>query len=991
MKMSMGRSVLVVFGVFLSYFVLAWLSLKLAIPPGYAAGFWPPAGIAFAAVLIFGRKSLIGVYFGASIGVLTNLITLDPQTWSLEFFQMAAFFGCGASIQAFLASLMTRRFLGESHDLEETRSVFLFLTLGGPLACLISPSWGLTVLYSYDLVSWENLPMSYWHWWMGDTIGVVMFTPLIFVLFGQPRDVWRRRWAIVGWPAVVMILVLIWSFSLARSVDQVRFRFQFYQQAKDVFSKIEGAWERDVNTLEALQAFMDGERQPGSKEFYQFSSALLKNNRSIQGLAWAPRVNFEDKETFVAQVRKDNPRFKLREITKRGFVPAHSTTDEYFPLSYAVTLNRRGTAVGVDLGSDFRIRRAFDESRDTASICWADPSALMPRRRNKRNTLLVVLPVYSGLETPVSVEERREKLQGFVLGLFVLKKVLGEVVPQDARRKFEILIYGKGDGFDEPLVFKNLVKKPIDIPWNGTVQLGSQKWEVRVCPSDLYWQKNSAYVSRFVLLGALGSGFFLNAFLLIFAGRSARVERLVQERTVEVTQSNLFLDSLVDTIPDAIIARDANSGEFALLNRAGEDLIGQTQTELGGKTMSDILSKEEASRSIEQDRVVLAQKKLVDIEEEPFRFGKSERFMRTRKAPIFGTDGQVRYLLSISTDITKEREIRAALEASKERYAALIELAPDAFLIVNSKGSVLIVNSKAEDLFGYKRSEILGENVRKLFSEKDLEQAAWLTASQFDGAPREVVGRHKDGSPLPLELTLGSIENGDERLVVGAFRDTRLRRKAEIAVAQLQEIHHRVKNNLQIVHSLLRLQSRQVKDPKLEALLSESGSRIQAMALIHEHLYQSETVDRIQFGDFLEGLKQKLVQAYARQAKNLTVTLEGGAAPWLPIDRCVPAGLIVHELVLNGFRHAFPNDRPGEIRIGLKVTEDSMIELEVADNGVGFPEDKDFRNSSSLGLQLVNDLVHQLGGEIHLEVDGGSRFKARFPVDPNSDKAQEKS
>ncbi|MDF1663651.1 MAG: MASE1 domain-containing protein, partial [Planctomycetota bacterium] len=220
---SFGKSLLVVFVVWLGYIVTGLLSLKLAVPPGYASAFWPASGIALSATIIYGRKSLIGVYFGAAIVVFSNVGSLDPETWTMAKLSMAFVFGFGAVLQAFVGAVLVRKFTGNRHALEETSSVFLFLTLGGPLACVISPSWGLTVLYQFGLLSWENIPMSYWHWWIGDTIGVVMFTPLIFVIFGRPRKIWRARWPIVGWPSMIMIIVLVLSFSLARKVDQDRF------------------------------------------------------------------------------------------------------------------------------------------------------------------------------------------------------------------------------------------------------------------------------------------------------------------------------------------------------------------------------------------------------------------------------------------------------------------------------------------------------------------------------------------------------------------------------------------------------------------------------------------------------------------------------------------------------------------------------------------------------------------------------------------------
>lgn len=192
----------------------------------------------------------------------------------------------------------------------------------------------------------------------------------------------------------------------------------------------------------------------------------------------------------------------------------------------------------------------------------------------------------------------------------------------------------------------------------------------------------------------------------------------------------------------------------------------------------------------------------------------------------------------------------------------------------------------------------------------------------------------------------------------------------------LKEIHHRVKNNLQIVSSLLSLQSTYIKDEQLREIFKESQNRIKSMSLIHEKLYKSEDLTSISFSDYVRVLAHDLVRSYGASDRiTLTIDVEDIS---LGIDTAIPCGLIINELVSNSLEHAFPDGREGEITVTLR-SFDSGIELIVADNGVGIPEDVDFRNTESLGLRLVTILAEdQLQGSMSLQREGGTAFRIAF-------------
>jgi two-component sensor histidine kinase len=193
----------------------------------------------------------------------------------------------------------------------------------------------------------------------------------------------------------------------------------------------------------------------------------------------------------------------------------------------------------------------------------------------------------------------------------------------------------------------------------------------------------------------------------------------------------------------------------------------------------------------------------------------------------------------------------------------------------------------------------------------------------------------------------------------------------------LKEIHHRVKNNLQIISSLLSLQAHRVEDSQALEIFQESQDRIRSMALIHEKLYQAHDLARINFGEYIHSLSAYLSQAYSASTRAIALQIQADSIS-LAVDTAIPCGLMLNELISNALKHAFPHDGPGQVRIELGTGPNHHYTLKVSDNGVGMPPDLDLSTTDSFGLQLVNALVNQLGGAIELDKGKGTEFKITF-------------
>jgi PAS domain S-box-containing protein len=376
--------------------------------------------------------------------------------------------------------------------------------------------------------------------------------------------------------------------------------------------------------------------------------------------------------------------------------------------------------------------------------------------------------------------------------------------------------------------------------------------------------------------------------------------------------------------------------------------------------------------------------------------------------------GQVVGRVTILRDISARKRAEAALQASEERFRLLVEGVHDyAIYLLDPGGRVVTWNMGAERIKGYTAADILGEPFSRFFPPD--EQARGTPAALLEKAARDghYVGEgwrvRQDGSYFWASVVITALReaHGQLRGFAKVIRDITERREAEQALEQanhaleqrvaertaalqaslqekevlLKEIHHRVKNNLQVITSLLSLQHEAIDDPHALALFAESERRIGSMALVHETLYQTGDLGRFDLAQYIPTLSTQLLHAYGVEPHRIAVRLDL-AEITLPLDMAVPCGLILNELLSNCLQHAFPEGQSGTIMVTLTHAAD-RVTLSVRDNGCGVPAHLDLHNTESLGLQLVCALAEQLNGTVALERTGGTAFTLTFPL-PNS-------
>jgi two-component sensor histidine kinase/CheY-like chemotaxis protein len=331
----------------------------------------------------------------------------------------------------------------------------------------------------------------------------------------------------------------------------------------------------------------------------------------------------------------------------------------------------------------------------------------------------------------------------------------------------------------------------------------------------------------------------------------------------------------------------------------------------------------------------------------------------------------------------EEKQLREArrkaerdLRASNARFDSFMNNSPVLASIKDADGRLLYINDTCEQMW----STSLPPDVAARIRTNDLEV---LRSGETSRVVEDIPAPSGQVRQL-LSFRFPFADAAGCRLLGGVSVDITEQKRTEkalgLALASmevlLKEVHHRVKNNLQIISSLLYMQTELLSDPAMVEIFRESQQRVQAMAMIHERLYGQEVVERLDFQDYVDGLAHDLFYAYGVDAERVRLRLELSPVS-LELNQAIPCGLILNELLTNSLKYAFPEGREGEIKIKLASTNDNVV-LQVADNGKGLPENFDPKQSKSLGLKIIEILTRQLRGTLHQESVSGTTFTLTF-------------
>ncbi|MDD5142034.1 PAS domain S-box protein [Methanoregula sp.] len=500
---------------------------------------------------------------------------------------------------------------------------------------------------------------------------------------------------------------------------------------------------------------------------------------------------------------------------------------------------------------------------------------------------------------------------------------------------------------------------------------------------------------------------------------------------VQTTVSRDYFDDILKSMFDMLIVLEPDA-TIQSVNRRTCDVLGYRSDELVGRSFSHLLSPDSPRPDGAATGMLPGTRAVTEIERIFMTKGGRKIPIILSSSVMHDSTGAVRAIVCVAHDMTERKKVEEELRESRQLFMDIISFLPDPTYVIDKTGTVLAWNRALEVMSGVPAEEIIGignyeyslwayGRRRPLLIDLVLDpdkDSARLDYSDIHWVGRTVTAQtvitKADGRKIPISLvtsplidsqgnTVGAIESlrditsvkkaeadlarlnaGLEKIVKERTKaleeEVEVRKQAEAAirlsldekVLLLREVHHRVNNNLQIIISLTKLQLRTLEDPGMKQALSDMQSRVRAMAIVHEKLYQTEDLSSIDIADYTQYLVTQIFGHYKVDRQKVALNIDIGKI-LLNIDTAIPLGLILNELVGNAIKYAFPDGRKGELTIRM-TEEGEILTVVVQDNGIGISSDIDWQNTPSLGLRLVGNLVDQLFGTIELDRSSGTKF-----------------
>lgn len=492
-----------------------------------------------------------------------------------------------------------------------------------------------------------------------------------------------------------------------------------------------------------------------------------------------------------------------------------------------------------------------------------------------------------------------------------------------------------------------------------------------------------------VVLLSVGNGYGKSVVLTV----SDITARKIAEKERE--QERLRSQTYLNTAGVMLFVIRANH-TITLANRRAAEVLGKNESMITGHDwFSTFLSEDiRDDESYRFNQILSGKPILNDSFEYPVLTPRGERIIAGHFTALRDDNALVNAVLYSADDVTEARRMQEEIRLSEANYRTLFEIGGAATAILTREGGLTLINTRFERLSGYTKAEVEarmqwqdfipgetgGEGEEETPEPPDIQWPPEIDAGRMPAMqPREYEvqflvrdGTYRDvicwTSPIPgTDRYIASILDITSRKQA----ENELRRSLQEKEVLLKEVHHRVKNNMQVISSLLSLQSDSITDPESLERLRESQNRIKSMALVHESLYQSKNLASIDPGGYLRNLASEVISSYSLETiitVDFSITVHA-----MDLDTALPCGLIVNELVSNSLKHGFKGRTEGIITIGLDETDDEYI-LSLRDNGCGLPTDFDITSLKSLGMKLINVLTRQIRGTIEIEtgVPGGS-------------------
>lgn len=529
----------------LAYAAAGWVSLWVSIPPEYVSLVFVPAGLALGAVLAWGPSALPGIALGSMVlnGFINHKVGAPWAGWNLLAVPL------GACAQAWLGSWLVRRWIGYPNTLDTPGRVGLFLLLTAPVACLVNASVSVPVLVAMGAIATPDAVFSWWNWWLGDALGVVLFLPLMLALFGQPAEAWRPRLRTVALPMTLALLLAAASFYQVRSAEDRHHHESFERESREVARLLQRRLEAQADAVIAVAKLMELSDDTSAADFRSAVTPWLNRYTGTQNFGWSPYVLARERAAFEETQRAaGRPDFTILGRDAQGRTFSAEPAAGHLPIMLVEPLETNRSVLGLDV----LVLPATSQAVLTTQISGRPEvtQALRLVQENRQQRGVVMYHAVFHHDTA----DNLGPLKGVVSAVFRMDDVLEAALgTQDPARMRLCLIDPQGREGNQRLAGAEGCEQPqpgaaalsLQLP----IRFGDRFWEIRFDAGPAFRHQNRSWTAWATIAIGLAAVAMLGAFLVVITGQSRRTQQLVDLRTAELAGSNARLTQLAHFDP----------------------------------------------------------------------------------------------------------------------------------------------------------------------------------------------------------------------------------------------------------------------------------------------------------------------------------------------------------------------------------------------------------------------------------------------------------
>jgi diguanylate cyclase (GGDEF)-like protein/PAS domain S-box-containing protein len=585
-----------------AYYLAARLALLLAIPPGYATAVWPAAGVALAGLLAFGNRVWPGILLAAFCLDYPTALQVGGADTLPKVVALAAAMASGATLQALAGAWLIRRFSRYPIELGRELEVGKFLVLGGVVACLVNASISVTLLWLSGGMRTQDVAFGWLTWWIGDTIGVLVFMPLFLLWVAPPDKLSIRQKLSISVPVGILLVAVTWLFVQASALEQHRIRGEYERRADAVAQSLVLRLASYTEVVHEVGTFVASSPRLDERQFRTFTADALRRYPGLHALSWNPLVGDADRAAFEGAHRQPGqPALRIAQMDARGELVPASRRPDYVPVTYIEPLPANRSALGFDVASEPSRRAALQQARASGEPVATGVVDLVQESPG-RSGVILYQPVHALHDVDTAAMGTTPALHGYVAAVFLLDAMMAPFMEREDMQGMSLRLYDMAAPLAQRLMYRS---DRSSVPTSGgkagiavrteSIVVAGRRWQLAFFLSPEVLVRNRSWLAWCMLAVGMLFTALASMFLLMVVGRRVAVESQVRLRTSELESSNIALQqsrehaqAIIDTAYDAYVAIDAD-GRILAWNQQAERTFGWRRDEVVGRDITGLV------------------------------------------------------------------------------------------------------------------------------------------------------------------------------------------------------------------------------------------------------------------------------------------------------------------------------------------------------------------------------------------------------------------